>query len=198
MSKKKPKSIDEPQPVAAGPPELRIVYRPRASLERYAHNARTHSPEQVDQIGKSIREFGFTNPILIRKNTILAGHGRLAAAEQLGLETVPVIELDYLTETQARALVLADNKLALNSGWDEALLRAELGALQENDADLSLLGWSDAELSILLNADEPPPEVAVSIPELFAVHVTVRSEGEQKLLYEELSKRGLECKVITT
>lgn len=196
MGKKKPKAENGKPGKPAAP--LQIVYRPLTELTRYAHNARTHSPEQVNQIAASITEFGFTNPLLIRKGIILAGHGRLAAAEQLGLEQVPCLVLDHLTETQAKALILADNKLALNAGWDEELLKAELATLDAAELDLTLLGWSDAELEILLSEPVPEQPAAVQIPEMFAVHVTVASEQAQKLLYEELSQRGLECKVITT
>ena len=102
---------------------LAIDQRPVAGLIPYARNARTHSPAQVSLIAGSIREFGFTNPILVdRENGIIAGHGRLMAAQQLGLETVPVIELAHLTEAQKRAYVLADNKLAEQAGWDKELL----------------------------------------------------------------------------
>ena len=117
----------------------------------YARNSRTHSDEQVAQIAGSIKEFGFTNPVLIDETGgIIAGHGRVMAARKLGLESVPAIRLDYLTEAQKRAYIIADNKLALNAGWDEELLRLELGDLQEEGFDLGLTGFSDDELSKLL------------------------------------------------
>jgi hypothetical protein len=120
-------------------------------LVPYERNARTHSPEQVAQIAASIQEFGFTNPILVAADAgILAGHGRLAAAKDMGLAEVPVIVLDHLSAEQRRAYVLADNKLALNAGWDEELLATELQELQLAEFDLSLLGWSDEELADLL------------------------------------------------
>jgi DNA modification methylase len=135
---------------------------PLARLRPYERNARTHSPEQVAQIAASIQEFGFTNPILVGEDDgIIAGHGRLAAAMDLGLTEVPVIVLGHLTAEQRRAYVLADNKLALNAGWDEELLRLELADLQLAEFDLSLLGWSDDELADLLpNVEELPPEDA--------------------------------------
>ena len=124
---------------------------PVERLVPYERNARTHSPEQVAQIAASIQEFGFTNPILVDgKDGIIAGHGRLAAAKDLGLTEVPVVVLDHLTPDQKRAYVLADNKLALNAGWDVDMLTAEMEALQEVKFDLSLLGWSADELSGLL------------------------------------------------
>ena len=120
-------------------------------LVPYDRNARTHSPEQIAQIAASIQEFGFTNPILVASDDgIIAGHGRLAAAKDLGLKEVPVVVLDHLTPTQRRAYVLADNKLALNAGWDDDMLTAEMESIQSADFDLSLLGWSEDELSELL------------------------------------------------
>ncbi|MFV0626617.1 MAG: site-specific DNA-methyltransferase [Alphaproteobacteria bacterium] len=116
----------------------------------YAKNARTHNDQQVEQIAASIQEFGFTNPILIDgKNVIIAGHGRLMAAKRLGLKDVPVIRLSHLSSTQVRALVIADNKIALNAGWNETLLQIELEELKELDFDINLLGFSEEELSEL-------------------------------------------------
>ena len=135
---------------------------PLDRLVPYERNARTHSPEQVAQIVASIQEFGFTNPLLVDgADGILAGHGRLAAAKDMGLAEVPVIVLDHLSAEQRRAYILADNKLALNAGWDEKLLRLELGDLQLADFDLSLIGFSDDELAELLpEVEELPPEDA--------------------------------------
>jgi len=116
----------------------------------YANNARTHSDAQVAQIAASIREFGFTNPILTDGvRGIIAGHGRLLAARKLGMETVPIIELSHLTPAQRRAYVLADNRLALSAGWDADLLRLELGALQADGFDLSLTGFDIGEIDAL-------------------------------------------------
>jgi len=123
-------------------------------LVPYARNARTHSPAQIDQIAASIAEFGFTNPILVGSDgVIVAGHGRLEAARKLGLETVPVIVLDHLTPTQRRALVIADNRIAENAGWDEELLSLELAELQELDFDLELTGFSSEDVDALLSSD---------------------------------------------
>ena len=135
---------------------------PLDRLVPYERNARTHSQEQVAQIVASIQEFGFTNPILVDgANGILAGHGRLAAAKNMGLAEVPVIVLEHLSADQRRAYILADNKLALNAGWDNAVLTSELQALQLEDFDLSLLGWSDEELAVLMpEVEELPPEDA--------------------------------------
>lgn len=124
---------------------------PVGRLVPYAGNARTHTVEQIAQIAASITEFGFTNPILTGgDNVIIAGHCRLMAAQKLGIEEVPVIILDHLSEAQRRALVIADNKLAENAGWDEEMLRSELAALGEMDFDLDLMGFSDEELDDLL------------------------------------------------
>jgi DNA modification methylase len=144
-------------------------------LVPYARNARTHSEAQVAQIAGSIREFGFTNPVLIdAADGIIAGHGRVMAARALGLSDVPCIRLAHLTETQRRAYVLADNRIALNSGWDADMLALEVDSLIGDDFDLSLLGFDDAELAALLNQptdgltdpDEAPepPAVPVAAP----------------------------------
>jgi len=122
-----------------------------ADLIPYARNTRTHSEAQVAQIAGSIREFGFTNPVLIDgENGIIAGHGRVMAAQKLGLDKVPCIRLGYLTETQKRAYIIADNKLALNAGWDEEMLALELSELKDEDFDLSLIGFDESELADLM------------------------------------------------
>src|ERR1700730_16934895 len=130
------------------PMALRIEHWPLEKLIPYARNPRTHSDAQVAQIGASIAEFGFNNPILVdTKAGIIAGHGRLLAARKLQLNVVPVIILDHLSEAQKRAYILADNQLALNAGWDEELLRVELAALQDEDFNLGLIGFEDEELA---------------------------------------------------
>lgn len=134
---------------------INIEYVPVADLIPYAANSRTHSDVQVTQIAASIREFGFTNPILVNgENTIIAGHGRLMAAKKLGLDEVPVISLDHLSKAQQKALVIADNQLALNAGWDIDMLKVEIEGLQLEDFDLDLLGFDDKFLDGLL---EPEP-----------------------------------------
>ncbi len=149
-----------PQPVMPDKLERWPIER----LVPYEKNARTHSAEQVAQIAASIQEFGFTNPILVASDDgILAGHGRLAAAKDLGLKEVPVVVLDHLTPTQRRAYVLADNKLALNAGWDVDMLAAEMEGLQAVEFDLGLLGWSVDELSGLL---APEVDELDDMPEL--------------------------------
>ena len=146
---------ETPQPIATM--AERIELWPVGRLQPYAKNARTHSDEQVDQIAASMREFGFTNPILVDSaDGIIAGHGRLMAAKRLGLDQVPVIVLDHLTDAQRRAYILADNKLALNAGWDNAMLAEEMKNLQGEGYDLSVIGFSEDELGDLLaDIDEP-------------------------------------------
>lgn len=162
--------------------KLNIAYRPLAELIPYVRNARTHSDEQVIQIAASIREFGWTNPVLIDADRgIIAGHGRVMAARKLGLAEVPTIELSHLTPAQRRAYVLADNKLAENAGWDFDLLKLELGELDDEGFDLSLLGFNADELTKLLAADATdgltdPDEV----PEVPVNPVTI--EGDVWLL----------------
>ena len=144
-----------------------------ADLVPYARNARTHSDTQVAQIAASIREFGFTNPILVDgERGVIAGHGRLLAARKLGMAEVPTLELSHLTSAQRRAYVLADNRLALSAGWDEAMLRLELGDLQAEGFDLALTGFDCDEIVKLLfderggltdpDAVPPVPEAPVS------------------------------------
>ena len=134
---------------------LSIDYLPTTDLLPYAMNSRTHSDEQVAQIAASIKEFGFTNPILIDDSAgIIAGHGRLMAAKKLKLDEVPTITLKGLTEAQKKAYVIADNKLALNAGWDTEALTAELRRLQELDFDLDLIGFDSDELAQLLEPEQ--------------------------------------------
>jgi len=120
----------------------------------YAKNSRTHSPEQVGQIAASIKEFGFRNPILVDGVGIIAGHGRLLAAQKLGLDQVPTIDCSDMTDSQKKAYIIADNKLALNAGWDNAMLTIELKDLEDEGFDLTLTGFDDKELDALLNVIE--------------------------------------------
>ena len=127
-----------------------IVQRRCAALIPYARNARTHSGQQIAQIAASIREFGFTNPVLIdEEDGIIAGHGRVLAAHLLGLDEVPCIVLAHLSPTQCRAYVIADNKLALNAGWDLEMLSLEIGEIGEAGFDLNLTGFDEFELGEL-------------------------------------------------
>jgi ParB-like chromosome segregation protein Spo0J len=140
---------------------MKIESLPIERLIPYARNSRTHSDAQVAQVAASIREFGFTNPVLIDgADGIIAGHGRVMAARKLGLEKVPCIRLAHLTETQKRAYIIADNKLALNSGWDEEMLALELAELREEDFDLGLIGFSDDEIGAFDVDEADMPELS--------------------------------------
>ena len=172
------------------------------SLQRlipYAKNARTHDDTQVSQIAGSIAEFGFVNPILVGDDdVIIAGHGRLMAAQQLGLDTVPVIVLHHLTESQRRALVIADNKIAENAGWNDELLKLELEELGDLGFDLDVIGFSDEELDELLGADEQPGETDEDeIPEVEDEPVSRQGDvwimGDHRLLCgDSTSKQNLD------
>ena len=137
-----------------------VVERPIKSLRPYARNARTHSRKQVQQIATSIARFGFTNPVLIADDgQIIAGHGRVEAAKQLGWKTVPTLALSHLCEAERRAYVLADNKLALNGGWDKEILAIELQGLANLQFDIELTGFSLAEIDLLLDeASDADPD----------------------------------------
>jgi len=134
---------------------MKIEQIPVDRLIPYARNSRTHSDEQVAQIASSIREFGFTNPVLIDGNDgIIAGHGRVLGARKLGMDAVPCVRLEHLTETQKRAYIIADNKLALNAGWDDEMLALEFEELRGEDFDLSLTGFDAEELDALMGEAE--------------------------------------------
>jgi DNA modification methylase len=163
--------MNKPMNAAASPADrrLKVTYRDLQSLVPDPRNARTHPKRQIEQIVASIRAFGFTNPILADpEGVIIAGHGRLRAAKELGLATVPVIELADLSEPEKKALRLADNKIALNAGWDTEILKLELAdlALPEIDIDLGLTGFSSGEIDVVLaEADDPDDEVIPAVPE---------------------------------
>lgn len=138
---------------------LRIKYVKPDTLRPYENNARVHSDEQVAQIARSIEEFGFTNPILISDDqSVIAGHGRLEAAKIVGMDKVPTITLSGLTEEKKRALILADNQIALGSTWDEETLLVELNDLRSLDVDVSTLGF-DEEMIAALEADFSPASI---------------------------------------
>lgn len=189
----------------APPAPLTIAYRAPGDLKPDPRNARTHSPEQLAQLRASIREFGFTNPVLLRPDGMIgAGHGRVEAAKAEGLAEIPTVTIEGLTETQWRAYVLADNKLALNAGWDEDMLREELEALGRLDIDLSSLGFDGTELDALLDeggggreaggASEP----SFRYSEQYAVIVACADEAEQQRHFEALVAAGYSCKVVVT
>lgn len=148
--------------------DLSVDYRPIAYLKPDPRNARTHSKKQIEQLCSSIRSFGFTNPILVDEaGVLIAGHGRLRAAKELGLAVVPIIELLDLSEAQKKALRLADNKIALNAGWDIEILKLELDeiATLDVDFDLSLTGFASGEIDVVLKAvNDPDDEVIPAVP----------------------------------
>lgn len=148
-----------------------VIERDVASLKPYARNARTHSKRQIKQIAESIERFGFVNPVLVGDDgTIIAGHGRVDAARLLGLRAVPTLALSHLTEAEKRAYVIADNKLALNAGWDREILAIELQGLIDLDFEVELTGFSLAEIDLVLDeAGEADPNLPDSAEDTFAV-----------------------------
>jgi len=176
---------------------LKINYRKSGDLIPYVNNSRTHSEQQVQQVASSIKEFGFTNPILIDENGgIIAGHGRLMAAQLLGLDEVPTITLEGLTEAQRKAYVIADNKLALNAGWDFETLKIEMESIAE-DFDLRLLGFDDQELANIIDglSDDDNQLKEESYSQVFNIVVNCKDEAHQERVYNELITKGYECQV---
>ena len=134
---------------------MEIISKKIDDLIPYVNNTRTHTEEQVNQVASSIKEFGFTNPVLIdEQGGIIAGHCRVLASKKLKLKEIPCIELEHLTEAQKKAYIIADNKLALNAGWNEELLKIEIESLKELNFDLDLLGFDSLELDDLLKEEE--------------------------------------------
>jgi hypothetical protein len=180
--------------------DLVVTMQPVEDLIPYDKNPRTHSPTQIERIAASITEFGFTNPILVDEDlNVIAGHGRLMAAQALELDVVPTIKLGRLTEAQRRAYVIADNQIALNSGWDDDLLQSELNELANAGFDLSVLGWGDnlptfgetVDLSALDDFDEDQTaDLANGVKK--AIQIEFRSEDyeEAKGLVAAARKRG--------
>ena len=154
-----------------------------ADLIPYVGNSRTHDANQVAQIAASIREFGFNNPILIdADNGIIGGHGRLLAAQKLNLKQVPCLRLGHLSDAQRRAYVIADNKLALNAGWDEDALSAEIARLTEDGFEMDLLGFDDDELGQFEIEEVAPPELAEGDNEPFRkMTFTVHEEQVEEI-----------------
>lgn len=184
-------------------PADEIELRPVADLVPYARNARTHSPEQVAQVAASIREWGWTTPILLdEENMIIAGHGRVLAAQKLALANVPVMVARGWSEAQKRAYVIADNQLAMNAGWSEELLRVELEDLRNDGFDLGMIGFSDAELAHLARIGETPVAQETKVKDnvgdgRFGLLIEVENETVLEALYNELQEQGYECKVMS-
>lgn len=179
---------------------MQIEQRKVSDLIPYARNSRTHSDAQVAQIAASMREFGWTNPILVDgEGGVIAGHGRLLAARQLGMDEVPCIPLGHLSETQRKALVIADNKLALNAGWDDAMLALEITELAGEDFDLALMGFSKNELADIFGEDEPGPieqDPGIDYQEKFAIVIECADEADQTAKFDDLTSQGFSCKVL--
>lgn len=181
-------------------PADKVERRHINSIVPYARNSRTHSDEQVAQIAASIKEWGFTNPILIDVDgEIIAGHGRLMAAQKLGLTEIPCITAVGWTDAQKKAYVIADNKLALNAGWDESLLKVEFKELGDLNFDLELTGFSLDELADLFDdqgkEDELPEQEDYN--ETFEVAVECDGEEEQEKIYNQLTGDGYKCRILT-
>lgn len=181
------------------------------NLQEYTNNARTHSDSQVSQIAESIKEFGFNNPVLVDENNqLIAGHGRLLAAKQLGLTEVPAITLSHLTENQKKAYVIADNKISLNSDWNYDLLTSELEAvMNDSEVDISLLGFSEQELETVLDEGQhgfnsgsidgntqAQADALLGSEDKLQILVDVMTNQECETLLNELNNRGFNCKVV--
>lgn len=169
-----------------------------SDLIPYVNNSRTHSEEQTTQIASSISEFGFTNPVLIDENdNLIAGHGRLLAANKLGIEEVPAIILDGLTKAQKKAYVIADNQLALNSGWDLDTLRLEIETLEELDFDLTLLGFDDDVIEKLLDIDAELPELPDGDRDPFQQKTFTLHDEQAQLIEDAISKAKSDPRIDT-
>ena len=181
---------------------MEIVFKKIKELLPYINNMRTHDEKQVKQIAASIKEFGFNNPILIdADNEVIAGHGRLLASELLKMEDVPCIVLGHLTKAQKKAYVIADNKLALNAGWNEDLLKIELENLKELDFDLDLLGFDNLELKDIFEEEEEKEiernDLSEKIKKEFQLILEFEDENSLENAYEFLSESGYQCKIST-
>ena len=169
-------------------------------LVPYARNSRTHSDEQVAQIAASIKEWGWTTPVLVdEQGSIIAGHGRTLAAQRLKMTEIPVMVAKGWSDAKKRAYIIADNKLALNAGWDESMLALELGELKDLGFDLDLTGFTADELTEIMFGKliEPEEPEEQSVSSTFEVSVSCDNEAEQERVYEMLTKQGLKCRVLT-
>jgi len=177
---------------------LEVTYVATTDLIPYANNPRTHSDQQVAQVAASIQEFGFNNPILIDEhNSIIAGHGRLAAAQKLNMNLVPTILLEGLSEAQRKAYVIADNKITENGGWDYDLLAVEIDRLKELDIDVNLTGFEPKEVNTILG-EEIEKNVSDPKVDFFENEMIMKFSSEKQLekWYEMAEKEGIECKIL--
>ncbi len=165
-------------------------------LKPFPGNPRTHSKTQIEQLAASLKEFGFTNPLLIdEQNVTLAGHGRQEAAALAGFTSAPCVRITGLSDAQKKALVVADNKLALNAGWDDAALGKIVTELSAVAFNLPLMGFSAGELKDFGVKPIKPVPAAVFTAD-FGLYIDAKTEQGQQALFEELTKRGLECKIM--
>lgn len=173
--------------------ELNIVYKPIKELKPYKKNAKKHSKEQVEQIANSIKEFGFTQPVIIDKhNSVVAGHGRILGAKKAGLKQVPTVCLEDLTEEQIKAYRLVDNKLN-ESEWDYSLLDEELENLTD-DIDMDLFGFEFDEIE----EEEQKKKVEFEIKEKYEVHIICKDEKQMEQVYNKTKGMGIDCKLVST
>jgi ParB family chromosome partitioning protein len=196
---------------------LKIEYIKTAKLVPYAKNARTHSDNQVQQICKSILEFGFNNPVLIDEgNEIIAGHGRVMAAKDLGMEEVPCVRLSHLSDRQRRGYILADNKIALESGWDLDLLSAELDYLVESGLDVTLTAFNEEELDALLQGDHDKADAKMKKEKItvvaehtraaaaeekqkvksWAVLIEADNKSQARDILQDMAGKGFKCLIV--
>mgnify|MGYP003287191320 CR=1 FL=1 len=165
----------------------------------YARNARTHSPEQVTKLASSIKEFGFINPVIISDDGgVLAGHGRIMAAKKLGIEKVPCVIESHLTDAQKKAYILADNRLALDAGWDEEMLKLELNELKDLCFDIELTGFEEKELNQLVSSENEEMKLPdeVDFKQDLEIIISCESPEQQESLFNEFEERGLKCRVL--
>jgi len=182
-------------------PADKVERRKVSELIPYARNSRTHSEAQVAQIAASIREWGWTMPILIDKTgNIIAGHGLVMAAQKLGLNDVPCMTAKGWSEAKRRAYVIADNKLALNAGWDDEMLRFEFDELRDMGFDLELMGFELGEIDALFDDNAAEDDILPDQKELhatFEVVVECSDEAAQEVVFNLLTKKGYKCRILT-
>ena len=189
--------LSEAQGVLMSNPADKVEKWKIDKLIPYARNSRTHSDEQVAQIAASIKEWGWTTPVLVDDTgQIIAGHGRIMAARKLGMAEVPVIVAEGWTDAQKRAYVIADNKLALNAGWDNEMLALELGEIGDLGFDLEMTGFDLKEIASLLDATACDVELKEqNYSEVFNIIIECASEEEQEQLFNKLDTEGYKCRV---
>ena len=174
-----------------------IVYKPIDDLIPYARNSRTHSEMQINQLAAAIKEFGFRGAILIDgDNGIIAGHGRVLACKKLGMTEIPTVDGSDMTDAQRKAYVIADNKIALNAGWDYEMLNIEFAELKEEGFNTDLLAFDEKELQMFDESEGAPSDPVEDDGNKNMIVVECISEREAEKLFEELKERGYECKLM--